>query len=210
MWIIKIGGSLATSNNLGRWLSQIKGWQQIGLVVVPGGGPFADCVRAMQSRCGYDNATGHAMAVLAMEQYATLLAARCTAFVPCSRPGDINQALKRGKIALWRPSHLVSQAQDIPKTWDHTSDSLAAWLARYLKAEGVLLIKSRDPEGESPPLLKTLQKSGLIDPALGGYLQGTTISLHCAGPDTLNRLEGGLKDWHPQAPGLPVMLCSRI
>ena len=208
MWIIKIGGSLAKSRDRDRWISIIKSWRSVGLVVVPGGGPFADCVRAMQAPCRYDNATGHAMAVLAMEQYATLLEACCDVFISCAHREEINQAIKCGNIALWRPHYWVSRAEDIAKTWDHTSDSLAAWLACRLKAEGILLIKSRDPEGGHAPPLKHLQESGLIDPALGTYLHGTNISLHCAGPTTLENARGGLKDWQHQGPGVPVALDS--
>ncbi len=209
MWIVKIGGSLAKSRDRERWLSIIKSWRAVGLVVVPGGGPFADCVRAMQAPCRYDNATGHAMAVLAMEQYATLLAACCDAFLSCDRREEIHQAIQSGKIALWRPHYLVSRADDIAKTWDHTSDSLAAWLARALKAEGILLIKSRDPEKGRTPRLEDLQASGLIDPAMGSYLRGTALHLHCAGPSTLETAQGGLKDWHHQGPGIPVAVGSK-
>ena len=71
--VVKIGGSYAFSLDLRRWTDAIAGcgrprssW--------PGGGPFADAVRAAQPRMGFDDAAAHHMAMLAMEQYGYALA----------------------------------------------------------------------------------------------------------------------------------------
>jgi len=46
------------------------------VVIIPGGGPFADAVRQMFKRIKIGEDTAHWMAVLRMDQYAHALAAR--------------------------------------------------------------------------------------------------------------------------------------
>ena len=43
------------------------------MLVVPGGGPFADAVRAVDEQVGLDDATAHALALRAMDQLGVLL-----------------------------------------------------------------------------------------------------------------------------------------
>ncbi len=73
--VVKLGGSLHASPALADWLAALKACRP-PLTIVPGGGPFADTVRAAQKAMRYDDGTAHAMAVLAMEQYALALAGR--------------------------------------------------------------------------------------------------------------------------------------
>ena len=75
------------------------------------------------------------MAVLAMEQYGLMLAGLCPALVPVSSAAALLRAARRGDIPLWMPSRMVIERGDIPGFWEVTSDSLAAWLASYLKGE---------------------------------------------------------------------------
>ena len=46
MIVIKIGGSLFSSTHLKEWLRVIAKQSKHTIVIVPGGGPFADQVRA--------------------------------------------------------------------------------------------------------------------------------------------------------------------
>src|ERR1700681_3045121 len=71
--VVKLGGSHAFSPHLKDWLDA--GARCAGRVVlVPGGGPFSDAVRAAQPRMGFDDRAAHHMALLAMEQYGCALA----------------------------------------------------------------------------------------------------------------------------------------
>ena len=82
--IVKLGGSLARTPHCAAWLDTLAAWGG-PLILVPGGGPFADCVRVAQAAIGFDDAAAHRMALLAMEQFAIVLAAhaRC---LPWPRP----------------------------------------------------------------------------------------------------------------------------
>lgn len=84
MWVVKLGGSLAASDRLPDWLRSLAG--RSDLVLVPGGGPFADQVRAMQARWGFDDATAHHLALLAMEQFGRMLCALLAGLASAATP----------------------------------------------------------------------------------------------------------------------------
>src|SRR5947209_141724 len=67
--IVKLGGSLARERQFARWIEALRRCKS-GVIVVPGGGPFADCVRDAQGYMRLSDAAAHRMALLAMEQYA--------------------------------------------------------------------------------------------------------------------------------------------
>src|SRR5215475_173073 len=66
--VIKLGGSFAFSPDLRDWIAAITRCAGRA-VIVPGGGPFADAVRAAQPQVGFDDRAAHRMGLLAMEQY---------------------------------------------------------------------------------------------------------------------------------------------
>src|SRR5688572_32768381 len=128
MWaMVKLGGSHAVSPHLKDWIDEIAGCGRI--VVVPGGGPFADAVRDAQPRMGFDDRAAHRMALLAMEQYACALASLDKRFLLSATVEEMYLDLDRERVAVWLPAQMVLAAPEIPWSWDVTSDSLAAWLA---------------------------------------------------------------------------------
>src|SRR2546426_2358433 len=73
--VIKLGGSFAFSADLGDWIAAIAACAG-RVVIVPGGGPFADVVRAAQVQMGFDDRAAHRMALLAMAQYGCAIKSR--------------------------------------------------------------------------------------------------------------------------------------
>ncbi|MFM8330064.1 MAG: hypothetical protein ACKN9T_00055, partial [Candidatus Methylumidiphilus sp.] len=69
-WVVKLGGSLANSPHLPHWLNALA---KTDSLIVPGGGPFANQVRRSQETWGFDDHVAHRMAILAMEQYGTMM-----------------------------------------------------------------------------------------------------------------------------------------
>ena len=133
------------------------------VVIVPGGGPFADAVRAAQRRYRFANGPAHRMALLAMEQYGAMLVALTRRAVPADSRGAIRDALARHELPVWAPFRMVEGRREIPQSWRITSDSLAAWLARQLGAERLLLVKSARP-GKRPATAAALSRRGFVDP----------------------------------------------
>ncbi len=142
--VVKLGGSVVRSSELGAWLDAIAASPE-PVVVVPGGGALADEVRACQTHLGFGDANAHRMALLAMDQLAWAVAGLRRGFAVGATETELNDALARGAVAVWAPYALISGRSDIEESWRLTSDSLALWLAERIGAERCYLIKSVDP-----------------------------------------------------------------
>ena len=62
---------------------------------------------------------------------------------PCRKPqpGMLLEALGRGSVAVLAPSRWMRSADVLPRTWQVTSDSIAAFVAGALGATRLILIK---------------------------------------------------------------------
>jgi aspartokinase-like uncharacterized kinase len=119
------------------------------LLVVPGGGPFADAVRQVDRRVGLSDDAAHWMAVLAMDQYAHLVVSRLTGSALVVDPQEIAAALGAGVVGtvpVLAPYRWLREADRLPHTWTVSSDSIAAWVAGAVGARRLVLIK---PPGAS-------------------------------------------------------------
>lgn len=122
------------------------------VVVVPGGGPLADAVRELDRSLGLSADAAHWMAILAMDQYAHLLAERIPAGRLVEEPGGIAGALDEDAVAVLAPSRWLRAADTLPHSWDATSDSAAAFIAGALDAARLDLVKPAEMglEGVDP------------------------------------------------------------
>jgi aspartokinase-like uncharacterized kinase len=166
--VAKLGGSLAGSPLLRPWLQAIEAVAG-SVVIVPGGGPFADAVRAAQPVMGFDDRAAHVMALLAMAQYAVALASLGTKLIVAEDVLAIEQALERSQVPVWSPWPMLRDAPDVAESWDVTSDSLALWLATRLQARRVVIAKHRTPSGVSA---QQLVADGIVDAAFPRFLAG--------------------------------------
>jgi aspartokinase-like uncharacterized kinase len=111
------------------------------LVVVPGGGPFADAVRELDRELGLSPEAAHWMAILAMDQYAHLLSERISGGRVVEEPGAIAAVLAAGEIAVLAPTRWLRAADPLPHSWDASSDTVAAFVAGALDAARLVLVK---------------------------------------------------------------------
>ena len=96
--VVKLGGSYAFSPVLGDWLEMVA--RNAGhVVLVPGGGPFADAVREAQPKMGFDEVAAHHMALLAMEQYGRALVSLNETLALASSVAAIGRLLSARKIS---------------------------------------------------------------------------------------------------------------
>lgn len=142
MWVVKLGGSLAEGERLPEWLALLATVGRGRVVVVPGGGRFADEVRTAQRHWQFDDVAAHNMAVLAMAQTAMMMRSLVGTLEPVLTTADVRRVLRRAGTALWMPMQALRDQPDELTSWDVTSDSLALWLARQLNAERLTLVKS--------------------------------------------------------------------
>jgi 5-(aminomethyl)-3-furanmethanol phosphate kinase len=141
--VVKIGGGLSAIPGALNLVCAAVGEaaKRYRLLIVPGGGPFADGVREFQTGIGVSEETAHWMALLAMDQYAYVLAERIRGCVLLEEPGLIPATLRAGNPVVLAPARWMRHADVLPHGWDVTSDSIAAFVAGALDAKGLLLIK---------------------------------------------------------------------
>jgi probable H4MPT-linked C1 transfer pathway protein len=147
--VIKVGGGLLEHvEHLDRVLNAIgEAARAHRVVIVPGGGPFADAVRHADGLLGLGADAAHWMAILGMDQHAHLLASRLSGTVVVWTRDEIDSALGQGRIPVLAPSRWLSAADPLPHSWDVTSDSIAAWFAGELGAGRLLLVKPPGARG---------------------------------------------------------------
>lgn len=141
--VIKIGGSLASiPGALERVCAAVaRAGHAAPIVVVPGGGRFADGVREFDRAYRLSDDSAHWMAMLAMDQYAHVLLERIEDSVMVDEPGMIGPAVNPAGVAVLAPSRWMRAADVLPHTWNATSDSVAAFVAGALDAARIVLIK---------------------------------------------------------------------
>ncbi|MEM2933921.1 MAG: amino acid kinase [Methanocellales archaeon] len=139
--VIKIGGSLM---NYPRKLKQLcmeieKLSAYHKLLIIPGGGSFADHIRNLDSSFQLSPTISHKMALLAMDQYGLFLSQFLTNAAIVQR---IDQARKE-RYAILLPSQSLLKVSEkiLPHSWDVTSDSIACYIAMKIKASKLILVK---------------------------------------------------------------------
>jgi len=140
-YVLKMGGSLLACARplMGALLALAD--EGYSFLVVPGGGPMADLVREIYSRSDLSQEAAHWMAILAMEQYAYLLADGNGAALTrrACRPNE------PGGVQVLLPYQaLIENDRGLKHNWDYTSDAVAALVAAQLSAP---LIKATDVDG---------------------------------------------------------------
>jgi len=147
--VVKVGGRLVANawqlETVLEVLARVS--RERRLVVVPGGGPFADAVREVDRRLELPDTAAHWMAVLAMDQYGHLIVSRLRGSVLVSRPSEITAALESRLLPVVAPSRWLREADPLPHSWDVTSDSVAAWIAGALGAARLVLVKAGGAHG---------------------------------------------------------------
>lgn len=169
--VIKIGGSLAQSAHLLDWLRVINTLADLKVLVIPGGGSFADQVRLQQEKEGFDDETAHVRATLAMGQYGRVLlniadqSIVAHRFIGVHALEEIEVMFEKGMIPVCLPDADLISIINLPASWETTSDGIAGWFAKKLSAQTLVLVKSITPSSDSLSFQHALAQ-GLIDSVL--------------------------------------------
>jgi len=176
MIVVKLGGSLSQSDALIKCLNSVEqNYQGRAVVIVPGGGAFADQVRLAQHRWQFDDKTAHGMAILAMQQMALLIKGLKDDFSIARSVTDIRKQLLQQQIVIWSPDIVELECAAIQASWDITSDSLAAWLAKALSATELILVKSAMIDTSLN--LQQLAKQNIVDKRFCDFVMQATFKV---------------------------------
>ncbi|NRO94354.1 aspartate kinase [Paraburkholderia sp. NMBU_R16] len=186
MWVVKIGGSLSHDPVLRGWLTELAEVGGGRVVIVPGGGDFADKVQQYQAEWRFGDLAAHNMCLLAMTQYALMMQGLLPELVLASSEAKVRRALRDGRVAIWVPTALMRDEPDAMSNWDTTSDSLAAWLSTMLNAERLIVVKSCPIELGEP--IESLASSGVVDRRFLGYVKDANYLVEFFNKDDIERV----------------------
>ena len=173
--VVKLGGSLLPDpqlTNLMRALVEVA--KTRGLVIVPGGGPLANAVRDACEQQEPGESAAHWMAILAMDQFAHLLAGLAPAARLTMDAREIATVVGQGRLAILAPYAWLRTEDPLPHGWHVTSDSLSAWLAGQLRARRLVLLKSVEGVADANDVL-------LAETDLGAAVKAKVVDGYFAG-----------------------------
>ena len=162
--VIKLSGSLLGWPELGRRFSTWLDSQPDGRnVLIVGGGPLVEALRELDRSHALGPEASHWLSVGAMKLTAAVMAQILPAFRPVSCLAELG--LAGGGLDILDVESLLREEEGgpgaLPCSWDVTSDSIAAHVARLISASELVLLKSALPEQPFNPL--ALAKSGYLD-----------------------------------------------
>lgn len=182
--VLKIGGSLSRGDGLELLCREIRRLgERYRILVVPGGGEFADQVRSAYARFKLSETAAHCMALSSMDQYGYLLnhliaGSYLTADLPSAC-----RATEAGKVSILLPSTAILQYSGLPHSWHVTSDTISAWVTHRAHCRRLILLKDVDgllgsapakgfPAEIIPELTpdQLAERSGGVDEYLSCYL----------------------------------------
>lgn len=155
--VVKVGGSLllwpGLPQSLDRWLAQ---WPARRWVLIAGGGPWAELVRRFDQTFSLPARTAHEAAMTTLSTTSRLLAA---VLPECHWTNSWSILKEHVQQQSGHPARLVvdcsswfsagpyaaAAVRAVPPSWETTSDSLAAEVARALGIRQLWLLKSRSP-----------------------------------------------------------------
>jgi 5-(aminomethyl)-3-furanmethanol phosphate kinase len=182
--VLKIGGSLGRGDGLEVLCREIRRLgERFRILVVPGGGEFADQVRTTSARFKLSETTAHCMALLAMDQYGYLLNQLIAGSYLTADLPSACRATEAGKVSILLPSTPTLQYSELPHSWHVTSDTISAWVTHRVHCRRLVLLKDVDglfsvaPAKEFPAALipeltlkQLSERSGGVDEYLPCYL----------------------------------------
>ena len=152
--VIKIGGSLALyQEKLKILCSKLRvASKKHNILVIPGGGEFADVVRVLDKRFTLSDSVSHKMAILGMDQYGFLLSDLIKGSQVINQLKHIQNIFDSHKLPIFLPSNFILRNNPLENSWNVTSDSIAVYIANQLHIRKVILatdvdgIFTRDPK----------------------------------------------------------------
>uniref|UniRef100_A0A7J2TLQ3 Uridylate kinase n=1 Tax=Archaeoglobus fulgidus TaxID=2234 RepID=A0A7J2TLQ3_ARCFL len=178
--IFKIGGSVA--GNLKEIFEALENLEDAK--VIPGGWIFADIVEKL----GLNDELSHWMAVLSMNLYGYYMLSYAKGF-KISEPESFEDIKRKGKIIIL-PYRIMKKFDELPHSWDVTSDSIAIWIAGKIGEKRVVKVTAAGgviKEGRIVEFARAEEavKAGIIDRFAPMLLKNHSVELFICSPSEL-------------------------
>ncbi len=146
MYLIKIGGSLTYSakhllDSLKSFCNENSGKYKI--IIVPGGGEFANVVRNIYKTTELSNDASHKLATLCTD-LTGIYFSELSDIRTVDNLYDAKSILKKEDILIILPSKIVLSNDELPHSWDITSDSIAVYIAKLLNLDNLIIATNVD------------------------------------------------------------------
>ena len=147
--IVKIGGKICENDSdLQSTMSQFndllfKHEILSKIVIIPGGGTYANLVRKIDYELDVGDNISHWMAIYAMNIQGTRLIEKFPEIEGITKLESTKESKKK-KIQVFLPLEYLKETDELPHSWDVTSDSIIVYLASKLGLKECYLIKDVD------------------------------------------------------------------
>lgn len=147
--VVKVGGSLLSNETLCRGtVKALAGQASKGfrLLVVPGGGPTDNTIESLDAVYKFQPDTHHRACARAQDQTGLMICDESLGSMlsPCETLEEVQSALGAGKVAVLLPSRLIFDLDPFARTWDITSDAIAAYFAWLVTSKQLIMVTNVD------------------------------------------------------------------
>lgn len=177
--IVKVGGSVAEKLEVVfDALSKLE-----DVKVIPGGWIFADLVAELK----LNDELSHWMAVLAMSLYGYYMMQFAQGSFEILEPENFEDLKRKGRFVVL-PYRLMRNFDELPHSWDVTSDSIAIWIASKLGEKRVLKVTAAGgvlKDGKIVEFAKPEDAEGIVDKYSPILLRKNRVELFICSPEEL-------------------------
>ncbi len=193
--VVKLGGSLFDLPHLGE---RLQGWldgePEKLTMLVSGGGGIVEAMRQLDAVHQFDPIWCHWRCVELMQLTAKIVELQLPCWLAIQTPAELQDCLAAGRAsvravvypaAFYTPEIARSDGvcERLPESWATTSDSLAAYLAKRVMADELVLLKSVSPIPHRTGFssagvdeeLRYWQSTGLVDEYFGQVAAGIGV-----------------------------------
>ena len=145
--VFKIGGKIFEDfENLKSTISQLKQLYDENLidkiVLIPGGGSFANFIRKIYSELKFTEEIAHWMGIISMNYNGLEISKK---FPSLQVIESYDKLIENSKtFCVFLPYEFIKENDKLPHSWDVTSDSISLFIAKKLELNECFLIKDID------------------------------------------------------------------
>lgn len=162
-WVVKLGGSLFHEDAV-KFCKSLVGKN---ILVVCGGGEFANKIREYDAEMEFSDSVSHKTAILCMDILGMLVVDKVDGAEAVYSLEDAKKVLNDGKLPILLPSRLFEYLDPLEHSWNVTSDSIAVYISWLLKTKILIVtnvdgIYTDDPSLDGAELIQNISAKKLL------------------------------------------------